>query len=125
MRIRVIHHAGISVGKRKILKRRSVARMRMVRSTYAQSASKIRGCNSPTTTCTGERKISDLFVDRLGNIVIADGVARLDFLRSIEIDAEKKQARVAPSVRLAIPLTGLVQAIEMLDKVRGQLVLQA
>lgn len=66
--------------------------------------------------------MSDLFVDRLGNIVIADGVARLDFLRLNEIDADKKQARMAPSVRLAIPLTGLIQAIEMLDKVRGQLV---
>ena len=69
--------------------------------------------------------MSDLFVDRLGNIVIADGVARLDFLRLNEIDAEKKQARMAPSVRLAIPLTGLVQAIEMLDKVRGELLRQA
>jgi hypothetical protein len=69
--------------------------------------------------------MSDLFVDRLGNIVIADGVARLDFLRLNEIDAEKKQARMAPSVRLAIPLTSLVQAIEMLDKMRGELARQA
>lgn len=69
--------------------------------------------------------MSDLFVDRLGNIVIADGVARLDFLRLTEIDADKKQGRMAPSVRLAIPLTGLIQAIEMLDKVREQLVQKA
>ena len=69
--------------------------------------------------------MSDLFVDRLGNIVIADGVARLDFLRLSALDAEKKQARMVPSVRLVIPLTGLVQAIEMLDKVRGELVRQA
>jgi hypothetical protein len=69
--------------------------------------------------------MSDLFVDRLGNIVIADGVARLDFLRLSALDPEKKQARMVPSVRLVIPLTGLVQAIEMLDKVRGELVRQA
>ena len=69
--------------------------------------------------------MSDLFVDRLGNIVIADGVARLDFLRLSALDAEKKQARMAPSVRLAIPVSGLLQAIEMLDKMRGELLRQA
>lgn len=69
--------------------------------------------------------MSDLFVDRLGNIVIGDGVARLDFLRLSALDAEKKQARMAPSVRLVIPVAGLVQAIEMLDKLRGELVRQA
>jgi hypothetical protein len=56
--------------------------------------------------------MSDLFVDRLGNIVVADGVARLDFLRRSALDAEKKQARMAPSVRIAIPVSGLLQAIE-------------
>ena len=69
--------------------------------------------------------MSDLFVDRLGNIVIADGVARFDFLRLSALDAEKKQARMAPSVRLAIPVSGLLQAIEMLDKMRGELLRQA
>ena len=29
-----------------------------------------------------------------------------------------KQARLAPTVRLVIPLAGLIQAIEMLDKLR-------
>ncbi len=69
--------------------------------------------------------MSDLFVDRLGNIVVADGVARLDFLRLSALDAEKKQARMAPSVRLVIPVNGLLQAIEMLDKMRGELLRQA
>ncbi len=69
--------------------------------------------------------MSDLFVDRLGNIVVGDGVARLDFLRLSALDAEKKQARMAPSVRLVIPVSGLLQAIEMLDKMRGELLRQA
>lgn len=60
-----------------------------------------------------------------GNIVIGDGVARSHFLRLSAVDAEKKQARMAPSARLVIPLAGLVQAIEMLDKLRGELVRQA
>ena len=69
--------------------------------------------------------MSDLFVDRLGNITIADGVVRLDFLRLSGLDAEKKQAQMAPSVRLAIPLAGLLQAVDMLDKVRAELLRQA
>lgn len=69
--------------------------------------------------------MSDLFVDRLGNITISEGVARLDFLRLSAVDAERKQARMAPSVRLAIPLAGLVQAVAMLDKVRDELLREA
>ncbi len=52
--------------------------------------------------------MSDLFIDRLDNIVTADGVARLDFLRLSALDAEKKRARMVPSLRLAIPLAGLM-----------------
>ncbi len=31
--------------------------------------------------------MSDLYVDRLGNVAIADGVVRLDFLRLVSLDA--------------------------------------
>ena len=51
--------------------------------------------------------MSDLFVDRLGNVAIADGVVRLDFLRLVSVDPEKKQVQMEPSVRVAIPLPGL------------------
>ena len=68
--------------------------------------------------------MSDLFVDRLGNIVIADGVARLDFLRLSALDAERKQARMVPSARIAIPVSALLQAIDMLDKIRDDLLHQ-
>ena len=69
--------------------------------------------------------MSDLFVDRLGNIVIADGVARLDFLRLSALNAERKQARMVPSARIAIPVSALLQAIDMLDKIRDDLLHQA
>lgn len=69
--------------------------------------------------------MSDLFVDRLGNVVIADGAVRLDFLRLVALDAEKKQAKMEPALRLVIPLQGFVQAVDMLDKVRAELVKQA
>ena len=69
--------------------------------------------------------MSDLFVDRLGNVAIADGVVRLDFLRLVSLDAEKKQVKMEPSLRVVIPLQGFVQAVDMLDKVRAELVKQA
>ena len=50
--------------------------------------------------------MSDLFVDRLGNVAIADGVVRLDFLRLVSVDPEIKQAKMEPSLRVVIPLTG-------------------
>ncbi len=69
--------------------------------------------------------MSDLFVDRLGNVAIADGVVRLDFLRLVSVDAERKQARMEPALRLAIPVPGFLQAVDMLDKLRAELLRQA
>ena len=57
--------------------------------------------------------MSDLFVDRLGNVAIADGVVRLDFLRLTGVDPEKKQARMEPALRVVIPLQGFVQAVDL------------
>ena len=69
--------------------------------------------------------MNDLFVDRLGNVTIAAGVARLDFLRVESIDNEKKQVTFKPSIRIAIPLDGLVQTIQMLEQIKTQLAAQA
>jgi hypothetical protein len=65
--------------------------------------------------------MSDFFVDRLGHVTVAQGVARLDFLRVATIDPEKKEARFEPALRLAIPLEGLAEAIEMLSKLRDEI----
>jgi hypothetical protein len=69
--------------------------------------------------------MSDLFVDRLGNVAIADGVVRLDFLRLASVDPDKKQARMEPALRVAIPLQGFLQAVDMLAKVHAELRQQA
>ncbi len=69
--------------------------------------------------------MSDLFIDRLDNIVTADGVARLDFLRLSALDAEKKRARMVPSLRLAIPLAGLMEVIVVARRGRVNVVRQA
>lgn len=69
--------------------------------------------------------MQDIFVDRLGNVTVAGGVARLDFMRLESIDPEKQQAVLKPSTRLVIPFDGLMQAIQMLEKMREQLLKQA
>ena len=68
--------------------------------------------------------MSDQFVDRLGNVVIADGVVRLDFLRLAALDPDTKQAQMEPSLHLAMPVQGFLQAVDMLDKVRAELLRQ-
>ena len=65
--------------------------------------------------------MTDLYADRLGNITIANGVARLDFLRLTSVDTEKQQASMAPSFRLVLPVDGMIQTLEALDKVRNDL----
>jgi hypothetical protein len=68
--------------------------------------------------------MSDLFVDRLGNVAIADGVVRLDFLRLVSVDPERKQVKMEPSLRVAIPVHAFLQAVDMLDKVHAELLKQ-
>ena len=68
--------------------------------------------------------MQDLFVDRLGNVTLGNGVARLDFLRLESVDNEKQQITLKPSTRLVIPVDGLLQAIQMLEKLREQIVKQ-
>ena len=65
--------------------------------------------------------MTDLYADRLGNITIANGVARLDFLRLTSVDTEKQQASMAHSFRLVLPIDGMIQTLEALDKVRNDL----
>ena len=69
--------------------------------------------------------MQDLFADRLGNVTVAGGIARLDFLRLESIDPEKQQMSMKPSMRLVMPLDGLMQTMQMLDKIREELLKQA
>ena len=68
--------------------------------------------------------MSDLFVDRLGNVAIADGVVRLDFLRLVSVDAERKEVKMEPSLRVVVPVHAFLQAVDMLDKVHAELLKQ-
>jgi len=64
----------------------------------------------------------DFFVDRFANLNIADGVARLDFVRVENINAEKKQVTMSPSLRLALPFEAFMQMAEQFAKVREEII---
>lgn len=64
----------------------------------------------------------DLFADRLGNVTIANGVVRMDFLRIKE--AEQQQAHLEHAFRVAMSMDGILQAIAVLEQVKQELVLQ-
>ena len=65
--------------------------------------------------------MQDLFVDRLANVMIVNNVARLDFLRIDAIDPATNQGRVSPTLRVVIPLDGLMEMSQQLDKIRDQI----
>ena len=64
----------------------------------------------------------DFFVDRFANLSIADGVARIDFVRVENINAEKKQVTMTPSLRLALPFEAFMQMAEQFSKVREEII---
>ena len=69
--------------------------------------------------------MQDLFADRLFNIAVHQGVARLDFARLERIDAEKKQAVLQPSVRLALPLEAFMNMADQVIRLREDIIKQA
>lgn len=69
--------------------------------------------------------MQDLFADRLLNLQVLQGVARLDFARLESVDTEKKQATFAPSLRLAMPVDDFMRMAEQIGKVREAILAQA
>ncbi len=69
--------------------------------------------------------MQDLFADRIFNIAIHQGIARLDFARLEKLDPEKKQATFQPSVRLAMPLDAFMQMAEQVARLREEIMKQA
>jgi hypothetical protein len=65
--------------------------------------------------------MKDIFVDRLGNIAVTNGIARLDFLRLAAVDTEKKSVTMEPSIRLVLPMDALLQMMQMLDQMKAQM----
>jgi len=59
----------------------------------------------------------DLFADRLLNISVIGGVARLDFARVDSINADDKKVALSPSYRIAVPVDALVQIAEQSNQI--------
>ena len=68
--------------------------------------------------------MKDLFADRLLNISVMSGVARLDFARVDQVNAEDKKMQMSPSYRIAVPVDALVQIAEqsaqIIDAIKQQ-----
>jgi hypothetical protein len=69
--------------------------------------------------------MQDLFVDRIFNIGIHQGIARMDFARLEKVDPEKKQVVFQPSMRLAMPLDAFVQMADQMVHLRDEILKQS
>jgi hypothetical protein len=64
------------------------------------------------------------FADRVGTINITGGLARIDFLSLQNLNVEKNEASFELSHRLVMPLDGLMQLAENLNRLREELAKQ-
>jgi len=69
--------------------------------------------------------MQDLFAERLVNMHIHQGIARLDFARLESIDPQKNQATFAPALRLVMPLDAFMQAVEQMNRIREDILKQS
>ena len=66
--------------------------------------------------------MQDQFADMIGNISIASGVVRIDFMRMKHFDAETKQAQFELSHRLAMPIEGFLRSVKLQERIKAQLI---
>jgi len=69
--------------------------------------------------------VKDLFVDRLVNVSVMAGVARLDFARVDSVNPEDKKIQMSNSYRVALPIEALIHLSEQTTKVVSELKKQA
>ena len=69
--------------------------------------------------------MKDLFVDRLINISVWQGVARLDFARVDDVNPEDKKVNLSASYRVAMPLDALAALAEQSSKAMADLTKRA
>lgn len=69
--------------------------------------------------------MKDLFVDRIVNVSVLAGVARLDFARVDNINPDDQKIQMSGSYRVAMPVDALVHMVEQGSKVVDELKKQA
>lgn len=63
----------------------------------------------------------DLFADRIGNVTVSDGVARIDFLRLEPAGADPQQRSYRFSHRLVLPLQTFAQLQQVVQQMRERI----
>lgn len=65
--------------------------------------------------------MQDFFVEQLGNMVVGEGVVRLDFSR-IKANEPTSFQHMEPGMRVVMPLTAFAKAVDDMNALRDQLV---
>lgn len=66
--------------------------------------------------------MQDFFADVLGNISVTNGLVRLEFGAQHLPQRENESARLEPTHRLVMPLAGFLNALNLQEQVRTQLI---
>jgi len=69
--------------------------------------------------------MQDLFAERLVNMHIHQGIARLDFARLESVNPDKNQVTYGPAMRLVMPLDAFMQAAEQMHRMREEILKQS
>ena len=65
--------------------------------------------------------MNDIFVDRVVNVSVVAGVARIDFARIDKVDAESGNVQLSNSYRVALPLDAFMHLSEISNKVASEI----
>ncbi len=68
--------------------------------------------------------MQDFFTERLVNVQIHQGIARLDFARLESVNVETNEAKLKPSMRVVMPLDAFMNAVDHMAKVRDDIIAQ-
>lgn len=63
----------------------------------------------------------DIYADRIGGVIVSEGVVRLDLLRLDSIDADAKQRKMTPAGRLVLPLDAFMQMSNVVQQMREKI----
>ncbi len=66
----------------------------------------------------------DLFIDRIANVQIHQGIARLDFARVENVNPETKEVTMKPAMRVAMPLAAFMEMADHIGKIRENILKQ-
>ena len=67
----------------------------------------------------------DIFSERIVNVQIHQGIARLDFARLESVNPETKEVSLKPAMRLVMPLAAFMEMADHVGKIRENILKQA